>query len=62
MREDWPELPALLVSGYEPGNVFDLVTLPERTRFLEKPFTADALLGAVRALLDHRSGVQAQRT
>jgi two-component system, cell cycle sensor histidine kinase and response regulator CckA len=62
LREDWPELPALLVSGYEPGNVFDLVTLPERTRFLEKPFTADALLGAVRALLDHRSGVQAQRT
>jgi two-component system, cell cycle sensor histidine kinase and response regulator CckA len=52
LREDWPNLRALLVSGYEPGEEADAVTLPPATAFLQKPFTADALLQAVRGLLD----------
>jgi two-component system, cell cycle sensor histidine kinase and response regulator CckA len=52
LREDWPALPALLVSGYEPGDAGDAVTLPAGTAFLQKPFTSDALLRAVRTLLD----------
>jgi DNA-binding response OmpR family regulator len=42
-------IPCILVSGYPPSS------LPERFRshpFLEKPFTMEALIGAVRAVLD----------
>jgi DNA-binding response OmpR family regulator len=52
LREDSPGLRALLVSGYEAGAETDAVILPEGTQFLQKPFTADALLTAVRTLLD----------
>jgi two-component system, cell cycle sensor histidine kinase and response regulator CckA len=52
LREDWPNLRALLVSGYEAADEADSATLPPATGFLQKPFTADALLQAVRALLD----------
>jgi PAS domain S-box-containing protein len=52
LREDWPNLRALLVSGYEAGDEAEVATLPPATGFLQKPFTADALLQAVRALLD----------
>jgi two-component system cell cycle sensor histidine kinase/response regulator CckA len=54
LREDAPELRALLVSGYDPGEG-DIVSLPPGTGFLHKPFTAAAFLSAVRALLDGRA-------
>jgi signal transduction histidine kinase/ActR/RegA family two-component response regulator len=54
LREDWPALRALLVSGYERGEATDTVSLPPETGFLHKPFTADAFLRAVRELLESR--------
>jgi two-component system, cell cycle sensor histidine kinase and response regulator CckA len=61
LREDWPELRALLVSGYESGESADTVTLPAGTAFLQKPFTSAALLHAARTLLDSGRSV-AMRT
>jgi PAS domain S-box-containing protein len=52
LREDWPGLRALLVSGHDRGEATDAVSLPSETEFLHKPFTADAFLRAVRTLLD----------
>jgi CheY-like chemotaxis protein len=52
LREDLPKLRALLVSGFESGAETDAMMLPAGTAFLQKPFTTDALLHAVRALLD----------
>jgi CheY-like chemotaxis protein len=52
LRDDNPGLKALLVSGFEPGTEADAVMLPEGTHYLQKPFTGDALLRAVRELLD----------
>lgn len=54
LRERRPTLPVLLVSGYsESGIPQDLMRTPG-TIFVEKPFSTDALLGAVRELLDAR--------
>jgi two-component system cell cycle sensor histidine kinase/response regulator CckA len=55
LRGRWPDLPVLFISGYTSDAVLaDLVansTLPERTRFLAKPFTIAALLEAIHALV-----------
>jgi signal transduction histidine kinase/ActR/RegA family two-component response regulator len=52
LRARRPTLPVLLVSGYsETGIPQDLIQTPG-TIFVEKPFTTEALLGAVRRLLD----------
>ncbi|HWZ60901.1 MAG TPA: response regulator, partial [Gemmatimonadaceae bacterium] len=52
LREDWPGLRALLVSGFDPGEGGEPVSLPQGTAFLHKPFTADRFLLAVRRVLD----------
>jgi signal transduction histidine kinase len=44
-------LPVLFVSGYADAGVFDPNALPERSAFLSKPFTIDALHEIVHSLL-----------
>lgn len=52
LRQRRPTLPVLLVSGYsESGIPSDLMQTPG-TIFVEKPFSTEALLSAVRKLLD----------
>jgi CheY-like chemotaxis protein len=54
MREQRPELSVVFLSGYDKVGV-DPRCLPERTRFLAKPFTADALVQQVASLLPDRT-------
>jgi two-component system cell cycle sensor histidine kinase/response regulator CckA len=49
VRERWPDLPAILVSGYaeemlKPGQI------TQRTAFLPKPYTLQALLARAEAM------------
>lgn len=53
-REKRPSLLVVFMSGYDKVGV-DPRRLPERTRFLAKPFTADALVDQVASLLPDRS-------
>lgn len=46
-----PSTPVLFVSGYTDDEILRRGSLAPRTAFLEKPFTPDSLLGAVRELL-----------
>jgi two-component system cell cycle sensor histidine kinase/response regulator CckA len=52
LRELRPDLKALYVSGYTNDAVFRHGVLDAEVEFLQKPFTAVALAGKVRALLD----------
>ena len=47
-----PDLPVLYVSGYTDKAIVHHGVLDEGTLFLQKPFTADALVEKVRAVLD----------
>ena len=47
-----PALPTLFISGYTADVIRDRGQLPAGSAYLEKPFTPDALLEAVRTLLD----------
>lgn len=46
-----PCTPVLFVSGYTDDEILRRGSLAPRTAFLEKPFTPDGLLGAVRGML-----------
>ncbi|MEP6834657.1 MAG: ATP-binding protein [Gemmatimonas sp.] len=52
LRTRRPTLPVLLVSGYSESGIPPDVMQTPGTIFVEKPFSTDALLGAVRRLLD----------
>jgi PAS domain S-box-containing protein len=52
IREEWPEIPVLFVSGYAGDTVLDHGVSGEQVTFLAKPFTLDELLGCVRSMLD----------
>jgi signal transduction histidine kinase/ActR/RegA family two-component response regulator len=54
LRKDRPTLPVLLVSGYSEAGIPDSLMQTPGTLFVEKPFSTDALLSAVRRLLDER--------
>jgi CheY-like chemotaxis protein len=54
LRKDRPTLPVLLVSGYSEAGIPDSLMQTPGTLFVEKPFSTDALLSAVRQLLDER--------
>jgi len=47
-----PELRVLYMSGYTDRVILDAGTLTSKAAFLEKPFSAEALIGKVRAVLD----------
>ena len=51
LRERFPELKVLLVSGYTEDAVMRQRTFDSETAFLEKPFTPDGLVRAVRTAL-----------
>ncbi len=51
MRERWPLLPTVFMSGYTADVFTDDGDLPERTRFLPKPFLPRALVECVRSTL-----------
>ena len=70
LRERWPRLPVLYVSGYTAGETIALSGDEPRdgsstplladqpsSAFLDKPFRVDAFLAAVRALLDQARAV-----
>ena len=46
-----PSTPVLFISGYTDDEILRRGSLAPRTAFLEKPFTPDGLLGAVRKIL-----------
>jgi CheY-like chemotaxis protein len=52
LRERFPALKVLLVSGYTEDAVMRQRTFDAETAFLEKPFTPDALVRAVRKALE----------
>lgn len=54
LRKQRPSLPVLLVSGYSESGIPDELMRTPSTIFVEKPFSTDALLSAVRRLLDER--------
>jgi len=54
LRERWPDLPVLFVSGYAPEDTAG-PSPADMGRLLPKPFTNAALLAEVRAILDGRS-------
>jgi hypothetical protein len=49
-----PGLPTLFISGYTADVIRDRGQLPSGSAYLEKPFTPEGLLDAVRALLNRR--------
>jgi CheY-like chemotaxis protein len=51
IRSQWPDLPAVVMTGGDPGHVLDSVPGPTPV-LLPKPFTAEALRNAVAAALD----------
>jgi two-component system cell cycle sensor histidine kinase/response regulator CckA len=50
VRESWPDLPVLFVSG-EPGFAMLPEQIPGQVRFLEKPFLPGELIEQVQGLL-----------
>ena len=55
MRDHWPDLPAIFMSGYAEEDIPHDAVMREGENFLEKPFTPDALLHAVDRVMS-RSG------
>ena len=53
VRQKYPDLPALLVSGYADDASVQLDNMPGSTQFLQKPFTLNSLAEAVESLLKH---------
>jgi CheY-like chemotaxis protein len=51
LRERWPLLPTVFMSGYTADAFTDDGELPDRTRFLSKPFLPRALVECVRSAL-----------
>ncbi len=54
LRQQWPELPVILVSGYERDEVLRAGLEDDPyTRFLAKPFTASQLIASLRLVRGH---------
>ena len=47
-----PKMKVLCVSGYAEGAILHQAVIVDRTPFLQKPFTPEALVGKVREVLD----------
>jgi CheY-like chemotaxis protein len=52
IKAGWPEARILFASGYDPQTTQSGFIMEERLRLIEKPFHAEALLHAVREVLD----------
>ncbi|HKO92094.1 MAG TPA: ATP-binding protein [Polyangiaceae bacterium] len=52
LRENWPDLPVLYISGYTEDASVAASALAPRTAFLRKPYKRETLLEKVRHLLD----------
>ena len=57
IRSIRPRLPVLFVSGFNEEKAFRGTPLPERTAFLRKPFSPEALVRHVQTLLDGTGGL-----
>jgi two-component system cell cycle sensor histidine kinase/response regulator CckA len=55
LRDRWPALPVLLMSGYTADALREGRDVPD-SAFLAKPFTPDELCRRVRELLDEAAG------
>lgn len=51
LRQAWPRLPVLFISGYSPTDVVDLGSQEASWPFLQRPFQRGLLLAKVEALL-----------
>jgi PAS domain S-box-containing protein len=56
----YPGIPLLFVSGYADDEILRRGPLPPRTTFLEKPFTPDGLLTAVRTVMSAQDSPSAE--
>jgi two-component system cell cycle sensor histidine kinase/response regulator CckA len=54
LRQQRPDLPILIASGYSDAGHIDQTPLPEDVGFLQKPFTDRQLLDKVRQQFDHQ--------
>ncbi|HEY3489789.1 MAG TPA: response regulator [Candidatus Deferrimicrobiaceae bacterium] len=52
LSERFPRMRVLFISGYTGETVLEEGMLDERSAFLQKPFSPDALVSAVRSVLD----------
>ena len=57
LREKWPSLPALFMSGYTDDTLASHGLNPERVDLLQKPFSSTVLLNIVRKFLSSRDAV-----
>jgi two-component system cell cycle sensor histidine kinase/response regulator CckA len=52
LKDPFPAMRVLFVSGYTGDTVLEQEQFGSRAAFLQKPFSPDALIGAVRRILD----------
>lgn len=55
LRRLRPDLPILLVSGYDPESSLNPLLRGPRAAFLQKPFRSNELLASINALLEQRT-------
>lgn len=53
LRRLRPDIPVILSSGYEPGEVMERLEDARPTAFIRKPYSAAALIDQIRAILAH---------
>ena len=54
----WPELPVVLISGYSVEGPAEFASRTPHTRFMQKPFAADTLLGLISGVLQNENDVE----
>jgi len=52
LRQRWPSVPALFMSGYDPEGLASRARGLEHSHFVSKPLAAEALISAIEACLD----------
>jgi len=52
VKENWPEIPILVMSGYATKETIDEVSMRGAAGFIPKPFTPDELLETIRLVSD----------
>ena len=52
VKEKWPEVPIIVMSGYATPETIDEVSKTGAAKFIAKPFTPDELIEAIRQVME----------